>query len=263
MAEGQDHVFRMNLLAAVEFDADQLAVFDQYVGDALLEAHFTAEGANLLTHVFHDTGQSERADVRFADIEDFFRRAGLDELVQDFAANEFRVLDLAVELAVGEGPRAAFAELHVGLGVEHAFSPQAPGVFGALTHFGAAFEDDRLEAHLCEQQPGENPARTEPDDDRASAQIGRCLADFLVADIRCHVDVTVIGELVQHRRLIANFEVDGVDETQFGGLFTRIVAALEQGEIEQIIAGDAQTLHDGRAQVFFGMVDRQLEFGDS
>ena len=47
------------------------------------------------------------------------------------------------------------------------------------------------------------------------------------------------------------------------GFFTRVVTALEQGEIEQIIAGDAQALHDGSAQVFFGMVDWQLEFGDS
>ena len=42
-----------------------------------------------------------------------------------------------------------------------------------------------------------------------------------------------------------------------------VVAALEQGEIEQVIIGDAQALHDGRAQVFFGMVDWQLEFGNS
>jgi hypothetical protein len=34
-------------------------------------------------------------------------------------------------------------------------------------------------------------------------------------------------------------------------------------KIEQIIAGDAQALHDGRTQVFFGMVDWQLEFSDS
>ncbi|MNS49428.1 hypothetical protein D3C72_820360 [compost metagenome] len=237
VAEGQDHVFGVDLFAAIEFDADQLAVFDQHVGDALLEAHFTAQGANLLTHVFHHAGQTERTDVRFADVEDFFRSTGLDEFVQDFTAEEFRVLDLAVELAVGECPRAAFTELHVGLGVEHAFAPQAPGVLGALAYFGAAFEDDRLEAHLRQQQPGENPARAEADDDRPHAQIGRRLADFLVADIRRHVDVTVIGKLVQYRRLIANFKVDGVDEAQFGGLFTRIVAALEQGEIEQIIAG--------------------------
>ncbi|MCY1463821.1 hypothetical protein D9M71_817710 [compost metagenome] len=116
---------------------------------------------------------------------------------------------------------------------------------------------------MRQQQPGENPARTEADDNRTCAQVGRCLANHFIADIRRHVDVTVIGEPVQHRRLVANFKVDGVDEAQLGGLFTRIVAALEQGEIEQVIAGDPQALHDGRAQVFIGMVDRQLEFGDS
>ncbi|MCY1173122.1 hypothetical protein D9M73_132750 [compost metagenome] len=201
--------------------------------------------------------------MRFVDVEDLVRRASPDELFQHLAAVVLRVLDLAVELAVGECPRAALAELHVGFRVEHAFAPQAPGVLGALAYFGAALEDDRLEAHLRQQQPGENPARAEADDDRPHAQIGWRLADFFVADIRCHVDVTVIGKLVQYRRLIANFKVDGVDEAQFGGLFARIVAALEQGEIEQVIAGDPQALHDGRAQVFIGMVDRQLEFGDS
>ena len=76
-------------------------------------------------------------------------------------------------------------------------------------------------------------------------------------------DVAIIGELAEQLGFVAGFQVDGVDEAQFGGFFARIVAALEQGEIEQVIAGDAQALQDGRAQVFFGMVDRQLEFGDS
>ncbi len=48
-----------------------------------------------------------------ADVEDLVGRAGLDELLQHLAAEEARVLDLAVELAVGEGAGAALAELHV------------------------------------------------------------------------------------------------------------------------------------------------------
>ncbi len=112
-----------NLLAAIEHHAVQLAVFDQHVGHPLLEAHFTAEGDDLLTHIFHHAGQAEGADMRLADVEDLFRRTGLDELVQHFAAVELRVFDLAVQLAVGKRPGAAFTELHVGLGVEHAFAP--------------------------------------------------------------------------------------------------------------------------------------------
>src|SRR5450830_650299 len=148
MTQGHDHVPGVDLFAAVEDHAVQLTVFDQHVGHPLLEAHFTAQGDDLLAHVFHHAGQTERTDVRLADVEDFFRCAGLDELVQHFAPVEFRVFDLAVELAIGKGPGAALTELHVGLRVEHTFAPQAPGVLGAFAHFLAALEDDRLEAHL-------------------------------------------------------------------------------------------------------------------
>jgi hypothetical protein len=60
------------------------------------------------------------------DVEDLLRRAGLDELGRAPCGRDARVLDLAVELAVGEGAGAAFAELHVRFRVEHLLrhSPQ-------------------------------------------------------------------------------------------------------------------------------------------
>src|SRR3546814_6916637 len=103
----------MNTFATGQLNTDQLAVLDQHSRDPLLEAYFTAQGANLLTHVFHHACQTERTDVRLADVEDLFRRAGLDEFVQHFATQELGILDLAVELAIGKRPRTAFAELHV------------------------------------------------------------------------------------------------------------------------------------------------------
>src|SRR3546814_8805619 len=78
--------------------------------------------------------------MRLADVEDFVRRAGLDEFVQHLAAVELRVLDLTVELAVAEQAGAAFTELHVRRRVQHALAPQAPGILGALAHRLAAFE---------------------------------------------------------------------------------------------------------------------------
>ena len=59
-------------------------------------------------------------------IQDFLRRAGLDELGQHLAAVVVRVLDLAVELAVGKGAGTAFAELHVRFGIEHASCARSP-----------------------------------------------------------------------------------------------------------------------------------------
>jgi hypothetical protein len=55
----------------------------------------------------------EGADVGLGDVEDFRRCAGLDELGQHLAAAMAGVLDLAVELAVGKGAGAAFAELDI------------------------------------------------------------------------------------------------------------------------------------------------------
>src|SRR3546814_18991346 len=72
--------------------------------------------------------------MRLADVEDFVRRAGLDEFVQHLAAVELRVLDLTVELAVAEQAGAAFTELHVRRRVQPALAPQAPGLLGALAH---------------------------------------------------------------------------------------------------------------------------------
>ncbi len=150
-----------------------------------------------------------------------------------FAAVVLRVLDLAVQLAVREGAGAAFAELHIGLGVEYAFAPQAPGILGALAYFLATFKDDRLEAHLCQQQAGEDAAGAETDHDRAFLQACRGLADELVGDVRRWADVAIVGELAEQFGFVAGFQVDGVDEQQFAVLLARIVAALEQVEAEQ------------------------------
>ncbi|MNM56911.1 hypothetical protein D3C81_680930 [compost metagenome] len=94
-------------------------------------------------------------------------------------------------------------------------------------------------------------------------QVGRGLADHLVADIRRDIDVMVVGELVQQLGFVADVQVDGVDEQHFAVLLAGIIAALEQGEVQQLLVADAQALHDGLAQGFIRMIQRQLQFGDS
>ncbi len=116
---------------------------------------------------------------------------------------------------------------------------------------------------MRQQQPGEDPAGAKTHHDRPLDQTFRRLAHHFVADVRGRVDVTVIGKLEQQGGFTLYVQVDGVDEAQLRGFLAGVVAALEQGEIEQVITGDAQALHNGGPQVFFGMVDGQLEFGDS
>ena len=108
---------------------------------------------------FHHGHQPEGADMGMGLGEDFLRRAGLDEFGQHLAAQMARVLDLAVELAVGKSAGAAFAELDIGFRVEHRAPPQAPGVLGALAHHLAALQDDGAKTRLRQDQRGEQAAR--------------------------------------------------------------------------------------------------------
>ena len=140
---------------------------DREVDDLAAKAILAAELLDRAAHVFHDGDQPEGADMRLGEIEDFGRRAGLDELGQHLAAVVMRVLDLAVQLAVGERAGAAFAELHIGFRVQLAPPPQAPGVLGALAHHLAALQEDRAKAHLRQDQSGEQAARAGADHDRA------------------------------------------------------------------------------------------------
>ena len=97
--------------------------------DFLFEANFSTEGDNFGPHVLHHRHQLEGTDMGFADHQDLRRRTGLDKLNQHLTAQMTPVLDLAVELAVREGPRTTLAKLHVGLGLELTLAPKAPGGF--------------------------------------------------------------------------------------------------------------------------------------
>src|SRR5207245_1661086 len=90
--------------------------------------------------------------------QDFCRRAGLDQFLEHLAAKMTRVPDLAVELAVREGPGAALTELDIGFRIEDAAAPQAPGVLGAFADGLSAVDNDRPETHLGQQQAGEKSA---------------------------------------------------------------------------------------------------------
>ena len=141
--------------------------FNVDVDHTLLKPHFTAHGNDLLAQVFNHLDQLEGADVRMCCKQNVARRARLHKLVHHFATQMARVFDLAVKLAVGEGACAAFAKLHIALGIQILFAPQSPGVFGALAHGAAAFDDDGFETHLRQAQGCKNTARAKAHHHRA------------------------------------------------------------------------------------------------
>jgi hypothetical protein len=234
-----------------------------HVGHALLEADLAAQRDDLLADVLHHLHQLEGADVRMRDVEDFGRRAGLHELFHHLAAEKARVLDLAVELAVGERARAAFAELHVRLGVEHALAPQAPGVAGALAHGLAALEHDGLEAHLREHQRREDAAGAEADDHRPARAFGR-VGRRRVAHVGRGLDVRVarmLGEQCGFELRVGQLHVADVDREQVH--LACIEAALEDGVGGDRFERDVEGPGDQGDERFRRVVEREFEFGDS
>ena len=84
--------------------------------DPRAEPVFAAQRLDRRAHALHHRHQPERADMRLAHVQDLRRRAGLRRTRSAPCGPRWRrVLDLAVQLAVGERAGAALAELHVAI----------------------------------------------------------------------------------------------------------------------------------------------------
>ena len=261
-------------------------------GELVFKTDLAAQRHDLLAHGLDHLDQFEGADVWVRLVEDFGRRAGVDKLLHHLAANEARVFDLAVELAVGKQACAAFAILHIALRVEHLFAPQTPGVLGALAHRLAALQHNGLEPHLRQGQGGEQATRAQAHHHWAFGLMGRPVGGrddrWRPAHVGGGDDVRVVGMALQQRGLLTGIgqrHVHDVDRQQIG--LARIEAAFEHLQLAnsrwvdaQGLCGQAgQRLHGvGRWQavvVGFGrgvggaavferhLGQRQFEFGDA
>ena len=95
----------------------------------------------------------------FGLVEYLLRRAKAHKLAQNVAAG--RVVYSCSQLAVGEGPGAAFAELDVGARIERAAAAEAFHTFCALRNAAAPLEHDRTVAAPGKQQPRKHSRRAE------------------------------------------------------------------------------------------------------
>ena len=128
----------------------------------MTEAHLAAAHDDLAPEALHDLDEHVRADVGLGVISNVLRRAVRRELREHEA--DARVVRAGVELAVGEGARAAFAELHVALGVERAARAKRGDLRAARPRVRPALEHDGPCARAREQQRGKHPRRAEAHD---------------------------------------------------------------------------------------------------
>ena len=206
--------------------------------------------------------------MRVGDVQDFFRRACGDEFLHHLAPQMARVAHLAVELAVAEQSRAAFAELHVAFRIQLAAPPQAPGVLRALAHRLAALQHDGFQAHLRQHQRGKDAAGAEADDDRALARpIGRRGDGRLPGHVGRGLHVRVGVEAREQRAFggrVGQFDIDDVHRQQIG--LAGVKAALEDAEACDGGFRQLQLVRRGGAQGGVwrvGLRERQAEFGQA
>ncbi len=200
--------------------------------------------------------------MRLGEIEDFRRRAGLDELRQHLAAVVVRVLDLAVQLAVGERAGAAFAELHIRFRVQLAPAPQAPGVIGALANHLAALQKDRAKAHLRQDQSREQAAGAGSDHDRPWDLRGRRLRHEAVAQVGRNREIAVALASRQDRGFVPDVDIERVDQHDRRP-FARVDGAAENGIAAQVLRCDPQPLQHGGCEIRVRMVEGKPEVGQS
>ncbi|MNR29049.1 hypothetical protein D3C85_1464080 [compost metagenome] len=129
--------------------------------------------------------------------------------------------------------------MHVRLRVQDALAPQAPGVLGPFTHRLAALQDDGLEAHLRQDEPGKQATGAGADDDGALLQAGGRLGDELVFGIGRGPYVAIIMKALEQRRFIFDVDIQRVGQQDIVFL-ARIVAAQEDGEAVEVAGRNAQ-----------------------
>ena len=260
MARGQHVLLPAGQIAHAQ--RTQVALGVQFQGfHTLAKAHFAAQGNDLGTHVFHHFHQAEGANVRVGGVQNFGRRTGIDKLLQHLAPQVARVFDLAVELAVGKRPGAAFTKLHVAFGVELALAPQAPGVLRALAHGLATLEHDGLEAHLRQHQRGKNAAGAKAHHHGALGQRGRGLHGRLPGHVGRGLDVRVLGVLRQQGNFLARVGQLHIDDVhRLHTRAARVETALEHVQLGNGTGGHAQGLGSQGVQLGQG-VDFAMVFG--
>ena len=264
VANCEDHVFGGKILPGAELQTAHLPRSIRRDGDIEIihagsKPIFSAERLDCLADAHHHGDQPESADMRMRLGQDFLGRSGLDEFGQHLAAKMARILDPAVELAVGECSGAAFTKLRVGFRLEHPAPPQAPGVLGPLAHRCAAFDDNRAESHLRQHQRGQQPARSCTDHHRARAGIVfRRAGDEAIGGIGRRPHMRIIGKARQHRLLVRHHQIERIDQPD-RMLLARVIAAPGHGKPLQLGRGDFQPRTDRLGQCLRGMVKRKQE----
>ena len=158
------HCRSLQNFAGTEPHAGAAAAGDHGRGNFGAEAEGAAEFDDPPAQVGRDDAQVVRTDMRAFLPADLRRRSRFDEGAQDETGTA--VFGAGVELAVGKGPRAAFADQQIAVGIEFAALQHGLILLVTRADFGAAVEDHRFGSGQRQRQRREDASGPGADHDR-------------------------------------------------------------------------------------------------
>ena len=172
-----------------------------------------------------------------------------------------RIFYQGVEFSVGKGPRSAFAELHIGTGIQNPGLPEMLHLLPALLHRVSPFQNHRTEACLRQKQAAEQSRRPAADDHRRHPQNLFPASGKHVRVVFGQADLRASGPLY---RLFfpVRFHIQRIDIVNLI-LFSRVAGLSANGQRPYGFRRNPQ--HPGRffIQILPGVVHRHLYLADS
>ena len=190
---------------------------------------------------------------------DFFRCAGNDKFMQYLAPKMAAIFDLTPEFAIGKGAGAALTKLYIGLGVEFAFAPKPPGLFGALANFLTTLKHYGFKPHLGQHQRCENAAGAKADDYRALlvslGKLGQWFSDKLIVGVGTGAYSRQGWSSFQYAvfSLLGEHYIKLIDK-HYATALAGIMAAFKNTKADQVCGIDAQGTEDFPLQVIVAVV---------
>ena len=230
--------------------------------DARAPVEANARGGELGAQPRQDPMQPVGADVCARVVEHVFGGAAAHQHFEDGQLE--RVLDARVELAVGVGPGAAFAEQEVALGIRHAGALERREIPPALAQLGAPVAELDGDPVARERQRGEEPRRAcAQHRDPAAGQRGMDRGELEPADLgRAHHPAAPLGALEPGR---AEAGVDGEVDVDHEAQPARAVAAPRihrlprDAHAAQHVGAEARGGQRSLAQHALGLVEGELD----
>ena len=243
---------RIQALRALHRQCRQVVSLYSDARQLMAKPDVRAQRQQLSAHVLQCDMQHIRSHMGLGVPEDVLRRTARHQLLHNVTMAQ--VLGAGVQLAVGKRACAAFTELDVGFGIQHAAAPEALHILLAALHALAPLQHDGLRPAPGQHQRREQARR--PHAYHHRRQLHRCNGRRQGVDLRRIAGHMPVPAALQEPRFVLHGDGHGVDEPQ---AVTGVDGPAQYPQLGHIVLAAAQHGGGFRFQLFLPRVQRKLQ----